>query len=93
MPLVLLHRRYERRCNACGCAWQVPRGEARLHPPSINRFQALSSTGRGISESENEIGIESMISEQDALREAYESTRRCPACGVDDFRQRPFKEK
>ena len=44
-------------------------------------------------ESEREIGIEFMDSEQYALRGTYESTRRCPECGVDDFfLQKPIKK-
>ncbi len=35
MPLLLLHRRYERRCNSCGYVWEVPRGVAGMRPPSM----------------------------------------------------------
>jgi hypothetical protein len=78
----LLHNHYERTCRACGYSWVVTRGEAALHPPSINRFEAFG-------EARQAAGIGSVEAEEDTQLESYEETRRCPSCGIDDFTERP----
>jgi hypothetical protein len=86
----LLHNHYERTCRACGYSWVVTRGEAALHPPSINRFEALGETRlAGRIEGSQAAAIGSVEAEEETRLGSYEETRRCPSCGVDDFTERP----
>ncbi|MGA2520155.1 MAG: hypothetical protein ABSG81_04970 [Acidimicrobiales bacterium] len=67
----------------------MTRGEAELHPPSINRFEALGESGlAGRVEGSGAAAIGSVEAEENARLESYEDTRRCPSCGVDDFTER-----
>jgi len=85
-----LHNDYERTCRACGYSRVVTRGQAELHPPSINRFEALGETsGVGRVEGSEAAAIGSVEAEEETRLEAYEDTRRCPSCGIDDFTERP----
>jgi rubredoxin len=79
MPLILLHRRYERRCNACGHVWEVPRGLAGMSPPSMAPVDE-SDRGAGFGD------------RAESALETYEAAQRCPLCGLDDFTQRPLKK-
>ncbi len=61
-----------------------------MHPPSINRFEALGESGlAGRIEGSGASAIGSVEAEEDARLESYEETRRCPSCGIDDFTERP----
>lgn len=79
MPLILLHRRYERRCNACGYAWEVSRRQAGMRPPAMAPVNE-SDRGPGFGDR----------AESDL--ETFEASRRCPSCGADAFNQRPLKK-
>jgi hypothetical protein len=92
----LLHDHYERTCRACGYSWVVTRRDAALHPPLINRFEELEGTGLigrvggvGVGGGSDTAALRSVDAEEEARFEAYEETRRCPSCGVDDFTERP----
>lgn len=86
----LLHNHYERTCRACRYSWVVTRGEAALHQPSINRFEALGEThAAGRVEVSGAAAIGSVEAEEETRLESYEEMRRCPSCGIDDFTERP----
>jgi len=80
MPLILLHRRYERHCKACGYVWEVPRGLAGMSPPPMARVNE-SDRGAGFGD------------RADSALETFEASRRCPSCGIDDFTQGPLKKR
>jgi hypothetical protein len=91
MSPFLLHREYERTCNSCGYKWVVSREEAELRPPSISHVEARGAVFAVRVEPGAE-AIGDMETDEDSRLEAYEETRRCPSCGVDDFTERPIKE-
>jgi predicted nucleic-acid-binding Zn-ribbon protein len=86
-----LHSHYERTCRACGYTWVVSRAEAAAHPPTISRLDAIGEA-KALSRVEGLAGaMHDVDAEEDARLETYEEMRRCPACGVDDFSERPIK--
>ena len=69
----LLHHQYERTCRACGYNRVVTRWQAELHPPSINRFEALGETiGAGRVEGSRAAAIGSVEAEEESRLESYE---------------------
>lgn len=81
MPLLLLHRHYERRCRSCGHTWEVSRTTAGMSPPAMVPVNESDPRGSGSD------------ALYDARLEEYEATRRCPSCGADDFEQLPVKKQ
>ncbi len=62
-----------------------------MNPPAISGVDAFGETA-ALAQSEGRAqAMRDVAGEQDARLEAYEATRRCPACGVDDFDERPIK--
>jgi len=90
MPLIHLHRQYERRCRSCGYVWKVSRGEASMHKPSLG--DAMRDTrGREIIEGSGD-RIEDAEAEFESQLESYDAIRKCPQCGIDDFEETAVKD-
>jgi rubredoxin len=85
MPLIHIHRQYERRCRACGYVWTVSRAEASMHKPSLDDAMIDTRGEEMIEGSGGRIGDADAEYESDL--ESYEAMRRCPKCGIDDFRE------
>jgi rubredoxin len=90
MPLIHIHRQYERHCRSCGYGWMVSRGEASMHKPSLGDTMR-DTRGRGIIEGSGG-RIENAETEFESELESYEAIRRCPRCGIDDFEETAVKD-
>jgi rubredoxin len=90
VPLMHLHRQYERRCRSCGYVWTVSRAEASMHKPNLS--DAMRDTeGEGIVEG-SAARIEDADSEFESELESNDAIRQCPQCGLDDFEETAIKK-
>jgi hypothetical protein len=84
--LVLLHRRYVRTCRICGDHWEVTRRQAAGSPGRMRRPRRVP---RGGGQGQGGFDVSSSVKAFDAAIEVWQAYRRCPHCGIDDFRQEP----
>jgi rubredoxin len=90
VPLMHLHRQYERRCRSCGYVWTVSRAEASIHKPNLG--SAMRDTeGEGIVEGSG-ARIDDAEAEFESELESYDAIRQCPQCGLDDFEETAVKK-
>lgn len=89
MPIVALHRSYERTCRSCGYTWTVARRQAQLH---VTRSPSASRPcGPQTDYLEN--AIERAEADEAAQVALAQPFRRCARCGLDDFDQRPARRR
>jgi rubredoxin len=90
VPLLHLHRQYERRCKSCGYVWTVSRAEASMHKPNLGT--AMRDTeGEGIVEGSGG-RFDDAEAEFESQLETYDAVRQCPQCGLDDFEETAVRE-
>jgi rubredoxin len=90
VPLMHLHRQYERRCRSCGYVWTVSRAAASMRKPNF-RSVMRDTEGEGIVEGSGG-RFETAEAEFEGELETYDAIRQCPQCGLDDFEETAVKE-